>query len=267
MKALRSILPYLKGKWNWVFAYTVSNFLSVLFSTVTVAMIIPFLNMLFEKNMTLTDDPGFELSKEGVSNFFKYQWTSFIMAHGNDKVYGLVFICIILVSTTFLKNLCLFLAKYILNPLRNDILRNIRRDLYQKITALPIGFFTNERKGDILSRMTNDVSAIEVSVISTMELLFSTPITVLFYFCWLMILSPQLFLFLVLLLPIAGLIIGRVSKSLKKNTKNTQERLSNLLSIIEETLGGIRIIKAFGAEKSRTQAFAVENEKLFHVNN
>ncbi len=267
MKALRSILPYLKGKWNWVFVYTVSNFLSVLFSTVTVAMIIPFLNMLFEKNMTLTDDPGFELSKEGVSNFFKYQWTSFIMAHGNDKVYGLVFICIILVSTTFLKNLFLFLAKYILNPLRNDILRNIRRDLYQKITALPIGFFTNERKGDILSRMTNDVSAIEVSVISTMELLFSTPITVLFYFCWLMILSPQLFLFLVLLLPIAGLIIGRVSKSLKKNTKNTQERLSNLLSIIEETLGGIRIIKAFGAEKSRTQAFAVENEKLFHVNN
>lgn len=267
MKAIRSILPYLKGKWKWVLVYTVSNFLSVLFSTVSVAMIIPFLNMLFEKDMVLTTDPGFHLTKDGVSDFFKYQWTSFIAAHDNDKVYGLVFICIILVSTTFLKNLFLFIAKYILNPLRNGIVLNIRKDLYGKITQLPIGFFTNERKGDILSRMTNDVAAVEVSVISTMELLFSTPITVIFYFTWLLILSPKLFLFLLLLLPLAGLIIGRVSKSLKKNTRNTQERLSNLLSIIEETLGGLRIIKAFGAEKNRTDAFAVENEKLMQINN
>jgi len=267
MKAIRSILPYLKGKWKWVLAYTVSNFLSVFFSTVALAMIGPFLNMLFEKNMQLTQDPGLKLNKEGVSDFFKYQWTAFIAEHNGDKVYGLIFICIILVSATFLKNLFLFTAKYILNPLRNGILMNIRKELYDKITGLPIGFFSNERKGDILSRMTNDVSAVEVSVISTMELLFSTPITVTFYFIWLLLLSPQLFLFLVLLLPIAGLIIGRVSKSLKKNTKNTQELLSNLLTIIEETLGGLRIIKAFGAEKSRRSAFAVENEKLFHINN
>lgn len=267
MKAIRSILPYLKGKWKWVIAYTISNLLSVVFSTVSVAMIIPFLNMLFDKDMKLTENPGFHLSKDGIGDFFKYQWTSFIADHNNDKVYGLLFICIILVTTTFFKNLFLFTAKYLLNPLRNGILLNIRKDLYEKVTQLPIGFFTNERKGDILSRMTNDVSAIEVSIISTMELLFSTPVTVIFYFVWLMILSPKLFLFLLVLLPVAGLIIGRVSKSLKKNTKNTQERLSNLLSIIEETLGGLRIIKAFGAEKNRTDAFALENEKLMHVNN
>lgn len=267
MKAIRSILPYLKGKWNWVALYTMSHFLSVLFSTVSLVMIIPFLNMLFEKDMEVTQDPGFHLTKEGTTEFFKFQLSDFIASHDNNKVYGLIFICIILISATFLKNLFLYIAKYILHPLRNGIVLQIRRNLFEKITQLPIGFFTNERKGDILSRMTNDVAAVEMSVISTMELLFSTPITVLFYFTLLFILSAKLFLFLMILLPIAGLLIGRVSKSLKKNTKFTQERLSNLLSIIEETLGGLRIIKAFGAERSRSNVFSEENEKLQQINN
>lgn len=267
MKAIRSILPNLKGKWNWVFVYTIANFLSVLFSTVSLVMIIPFLNMLFEKDMQLTANPGLHFTKEGLADYFKYQLSDFIASHDHNKVYGLIFICIILISSTFLKNLFLYIAKYILHPLRNGIVLNIRKNLYEKITRLPIGFFTNERKGDILSRMTNDVAAVEISVISTMELLFSTPITVIFYFVLLFVLSAKLFLFLMILLPLAGLLIGRVSKSLKKNTKFTQERLSNLLSIIEETLGGLRIIKAFGAEKNRTDAFATENEKLLQINN
>jgi subfamily B ATP-binding cassette protein MsbA len=267
MKAIRSILPYLKGKWNWVFLYTISNFLSVLFSTVSLVMIIPFLNMLFEKDMVLSKNPGFHFTKEGLADYFKYQLSDFIASHDHQKVYGLIFICVILITATFLKNLFLYIAKYILHPLRNGILLNIRKNLFEKITQLPIGFFTNERKGDILSRMTNDVTAVEMSIISTMELLFSTPITVIFYFVLLFVLSAKLFLFLMILLPIAGLLIGRVSKSLKKNTKFTQERLSNLLSIIEETLGGLRIIKAFSAEKNRADAFAVENEKLQQINN
>ncbi|HAD34767.1 MAG TPA: antibiotic ABC transporter ATP-binding protein, partial [Chitinophagaceae bacterium] len=132
---------------------------------------------------------------------------------------------------------------------RNNIVLNIRKQLYDKVLHLPIGFFTNERKGDILSRMTNDVNAIEISIISMMELLFSTPVTVIFYFVILLFISAKLFLFLLFLLPIAGLIIGRISKSLKRNTINTQERLGNILSMIEETLGGLRIIKAFRAER------------------
>lgn len=271
MKAIRSILPYLKGKWNMVILYTVSNFLSVIFSTVSLAMIIPFLNMLFDKDfdkkMTVTTNPGFYLNKEGLSEYFKYLWSDFIAHHDNDKTYGLLFICIILVGSTLLKNLFLYIAKYTLHPLRNGILLNIRKDLFYKITHLPIGFFTNKRKGDILSRMTNDVTAVEMSIIGTMELLFSTPITVLFYFGLLLMLSPKLFLFLMILLPIAGLVIGRISKSLKKNTKFTQERLSNLLSIIEETLGGLRIIKAFRAEKNRADAFEIENKNLQQLNN
>ncbi len=267
MKSIQSILPYLKGKWHWILAYALSNMLSVLFSTMSLVMIIPFLNMLFDKNMELTTNPGFHLSKEGISNFFRYQMTTFIAEHGNEKVYGLIFICIILVVATFFKNLFLFFSNYILHPLRNGIVLNIRKNLFEKITQLPIGFFTNEKKGDIISRMTNDVNAVEQSIISTMKLLFSTPFTVTFYFVLLFVLSPKLFIFLLVLLPIAGLLIGRVSKSLKRNTKFTQERLSGILTNIDETLGGIRIVKAFSAEKNRREAFNKENEQLLKLNN
>ena len=139
--------------------------------------------------------------------------------------------------------------------------------MFDKIIQLPVGFFTNERKGDILSRITNDVTAVEISIISMMELLFSTPITVIFYFVVLLFISPKLFLFLLVLLPIAGLIIGRVSKSLKRTTLTTQEKLANILTIVEETLGGLRIVKAFRAENNRMDAFAHENEHVMRLNN
>lgn len=267
MKSIKSLLPYLKGKWVWMLAYAASNILSVIFSTLSLVMIIPFLNMLFEKNMELLQNPGFHLSKEGISEFFKYQLSHFIQSHGGDKVYGLIFISIILVSATFLKNLFLYIAKYMLHPLRNGVVRKIRSDIYAKMLHLPIGFFSNERKGDLMSRITNDVNAVEISIISLMELIFSTPFTVIFYFLLLLTLSVKLFLFLIVLLPIAGVIIGRVSKSLKKNTRNTQERLGNILSIVEETLGGIRIVKAYRAEASRQAIFDKENENIKNLNN
>ncbi len=267
MKAIRSILPYLKGKWNYVVIYTTCNLLSVIFSTMTVGMIIPFLNMLFGKDVALTSNPGFHLSKDGIANYFKYLLSDFIAAHDNNKVYGLVFVCLIVVFSTLFKNLFLYISKYMLHPLRNDIVLHIREELFQKVVHLPIGFFTNERKGDILSRMTNDVNAIEISIISMMELLFSTPLTVIFYFAILLIISAKLFLFLLILLPIAGLLIGRVSKSLKKSTVSTQEKLANILSIIEETLGGLRIVKAFRAEENRQNTFNQENQQLFNLNN
>jgi ATP-binding cassette, subfamily B, bacterial MsbA len=267
MKSIRSIIPYLKGKWHYVVLYATSNLFSVIFSTMSMAMIIPFLNMLFDQNMQVNSNPGFAFSKEGIGNYFKYVMSDFIASHDGNKVYGLVFICVILIVATFLKNFFLYIAKYILNPLRNGVLLNIRKDLFSKILHLPVSFFTNERKGDIMSRMTNDVSAVETSITGVMELLFSTPITVIFYFSVLLYLSTKLFLFLLILLPIAGFIIGRITKNLKRNTKDTQEKLGNLLSIIEESLGGLRIIKAFKAEPQRANAFQVENQSLLQLNN
>lgn len=267
MKAIRTILPYLKGKWNYVFIYTISNLLSVVFSTLTVAMIGPFLKMLFGEESMVTVNPGLHWSKDGLSEYFKYVLSDFIISHNNDKVYGLIFICSVVVIATLFKNVFFYISKYVLNPLRNDIIFKIRKNIYDKIIHLPVGFFTNERKGDILSRITNDVTSVEVSIISMMELLFSTPVTVIFYFIILLVISPKLFLFLLILLPIAGLIIGRITKSLKRSTMSTQEKLANILTIVEETLGGLRIIKAFRAEDNRIQAFDNENSHVKNLNN
>ncbi|MEZ5045797.1 MAG: ABC transporter ATP-binding protein [Chitinophagaceae bacterium] len=267
MNSIKRMLPFLKGKYHIILLYMTANLLSVVFTTLTVGMISPFLDILFDKTTPITQNPGIELSRDGISQYFNYLLTHYIQIHNNDKVQGLVFVVIILIVSTILKNVFLFLSRYILNPLRNDIIRKIRRNFYEKMIALPIGFFSNERKGDIMSRMTNDMHAVEVSISSTMELLFSTPITVVFYFVILMTISLKLFLFLLVLLPLAGLLIGRISKSLKKSTQNNQERQANLLAIVEETLGGLRIIKAFKAENNRKEVFEKENTHLFQINN
>ncbi|HNB81761.1 MAG TPA: ABC transporter transmembrane domain-containing protein, partial [Chitinophagaceae bacterium] len=267
MKAIKSILPFLKGKWSYVFAYTLFNLLSVIFSTLTVGMISPFLNMLFGKEDLLASNPGWHWSKEGIGDYFRYLLSDFIASHDHQKSYGLIFICIVVILSTLFKNLFLYAAKYILHPLRNGIVTRIRQQLFDQMLILPVGFFSRERKGDLLSRMTNDVNALEISVISTMELLFSTPFTVIFYFVILLFISAKLFLFLLLLLPVAGIIIGRISKTLKKSTSHTQERLGNMLSILEESLGGLRIIKAFHAEKHQSQHFRDENQQVMQLNN
>lgn len=230
-------------------------------------MISPFLTMLFDKVTPVTQNPGLHLSKEGISNYFGWHLHHYIEIHDGNKTYGLILICVVVVFTTFFKNLFLYLSKYLLNPLRNKVVFDIRNDLFGKVLHLPIGFFTNERKGDILSRLTNDVTMVETSVLSTMELLFSTPITIIFYFVVLSTISAKLFLFLVVLLPIAGIIIGRISKRLKRTTQETQERQGNLLSIMEETISGLRIVKAFRAEGNREDAFRNQSNRLKNLNN
>lgn len=267
MKSVKQILPYLKGKWKYVVGYGLFNLFSVVFSTVTVTMISPFLTMLFDKVKPVTQNPGLHFSKEGITTYFGYQLNHFIAMHDGNKTYGLILICVVVVCTTFFKNLFLYLSKYLLNPLRNRVVYEIRNDLFGKVLQLPIGFFTNERKGDILSRLTNDVTTVETSVMSTMELLFSTPVTILFYFVVLSTISAKLFLFLLVLLPIAGIIIGRISKRLKRTTQETQERQGNLLAIMEETISGLRIVKAFRAEQQREGAFHEQNNRLKNLNN
>jgi ABC-type multidrug transport system, ATPase and permease components len=230
-------------------------------------MIGPFLKMLFGQEEMITARPTFSFTKDGMMNYFKYSLSEFIASHNHDKVYGLLFICAVVIVANLFKNLFLYIAKYILHPLRNDIVCAIRQKTYDKLLNLPIGYFSEERKGDLLSRITNDVNAVELSVIALMELLFSAPVTVLFYFFILLYISPNLFIFLMVLLPIAGLMIGRVSKSLKRTTKLNQEKLGDVLSVVEETIGGLRIIKAFGAENKRSEFFNRLNDHIRKLNN
>jgi subfamily B ATP-binding cassette protein MsbA len=166
-----------------------------------------------------------------------------------------------------LKNVFAYLALYVLNPIRNKIINDMRSDMFHKILNLPIGYFNEQRKGDLMSRLTNDLSAIEYSTISFLEVIFREPITVIILIASMITLSPELSLFLLLFLPIIGFVIGRVGRSLKKVSVRVQEKLGSILSIIEETIGGIRVLKAFNAETHQSQKFYDENEKLFHVKN
>jgi len=143
----------------------------------------------------------------------------------------------------------------------------MRTKMYVKILALPIGYFSEQRKGDIMSRLTNDLSEVEGSTINVLETIFKEPITLVLFLVYLVVLSPQLTLFLLILLPVSGLVIGRIGRSLKKQSTRVQEKLGAILSTIDETLGGIRIIKAFNAEKKQLNKFTTQNNELFKIKN
>lgn len=156
---------------------------------------------------------------------------------------------------------------YYLNPIRNNIINDMRTSMYKKILALPIGYFNDQRKGDIMSRLTNDLGEVEGSTVGVLETLFREPISILLFFIYLVMLSPQLTLFLVIFMPLSGFIIGRIGRSLKKQSTRVQEKLGAILSTIDETLGGIRIIKAFNAEKKQLDKFTQQNNDLLKIKN
>jgi ABC-type multidrug transport system fused ATPase/permease subunit len=156
---------------------------------------------------------------------------------------------------------------FTLAPIRNRILNDMRSDMFRKILQLPIGFFSEQRKGEIMSRLTNDLQDVEFSTISFLETFFREPIVISFYLFAMIRLSPELSLFLLLFLPIAGLVIGRVGRSLKRVSTLVQEKLGDILSTIEETLGGMRVVKAFNAEEHQLNRFQSENELLYAIKN
>ena len=181
------------------------------------------------------------------------------------KEAGLMAICLFIVVATLLKNIFIYLANRISVPLRAAVVTQLRGELYDKILQLPIGYFTEKRKGDIISRMTNDINEIEASVVGTFDALIKDPFTVLGYLIFLVIISPQLSLFLLILLPVTGILIGRVSRKLKKQSKEAAVKLGEGLSILDETLAGLRVIKAFLAEKFLSNRFHKVNAELFEV--
>ncbi len=267
MKNIQGIFQYIKGKWQSVLVYTICNLLSVIFNMLSLAMLVPFMNLIFGNTALVRTNPGLVFSKAGIGNYFQYQLSKIIISHENNKMWALGVLCIMVLLGILLKNIFYFISRYKLHPLRNGIIRTIRADLFEKMLHLPIGFFTNERKGDVMARMTNDIKEVEDSIISTMELLFSSPFTILFYIVVLLTLSVKLCVFLMVLLPLVGYIIGRISKVLKKQSTDNSQRIGNLLSILDETLGGLRIIKSFGAEKMQQLKFTVENNYLNKLNN
>ncbi len=265
MKRFAIILRYLSNQKAKIGVYMLFNLLSVVFSLVSLAMLAPFLQLLFHKEGLVETAPEFSFSASGMLNYLKYYLSTLIKEH--NEMYALGAICVLIIVAIFFKNIFIYLSYRVLAPIRNSIMNRLRADLYSKLLDLPIGYFTEQRKGDINSRMSNDAHEIEWSIIGTLEGLLKEPLTIIVILSILVILSPQLSLFLLVLLPVTGFIIGRVSRSLKKQSNSAQEEMGTLMSILDETLSGLRVIKAFNAENLLRTRFFKSNDTFTYLRN
>ncbi len=253
MDKYKKIFSYIKPYWPKVSLNVFYNFLSVVFNVFSVTMIIPVLGILFETQPIVTESVPFEFSADAIQHNFYYYISLLMIELGS--VYALVFVGLFAVFMSLFKNGFRYLAMYHLAWLRNTVVKDIRNDLYDKTLKLPLSYHSNEKKGDLISRMTSDVQQIEFSVISSLEMIFREPITILVLLGTLLLLSPQLTLVVFVLLPISGLIIGRIGKTLRATALKGQNKLGVILSVLEETLTGMRVIKAFNAEKKMKERF------------
>ncbi|QQS27640.1 MAG: ABC transporter ATP-binding protein [Sphingobacteriales bacterium] len=264
MSNFERLLYYLKPFKLQALLHILFNLLSILFSVVSLAMVIPFLRLLFDKQPLVQTAPEhFSLSIEWVQTAFNYGMTQLITQYG--KIEALLAVCILVSLIFFFKNLFRYLAMYAMAKMRNGTIRQIRADAFGKVVALPVSYFTEERKGDIITRLTSDIQEIENSIISMLAIAFTEPLTVLAYLITMFIISPQLTLFVLIILPLTGLIIGQIGKSLKKKSHQAQSKLGMLMTIIDETISGMKVIKGFNAQQKQINKFATENEVFYKL--
>ncbi len=252
----RFVPPYRK----YLALSVVFNILSAVLNIFSFSLIIPILQILFKMEEGHYEfipwDTAGSLKDIAVNNFY-YFVTQQIEVYGASTT--LLILGLFLAVMTFLKTMCYFLSSATLIPIRTGIVRDIRVQLYRKLLSLPMGFFSEERKGDIIARMSGDVNEIENSIMSSLDMLFKNPILILFYFGTLLTISWQLTLFTLTVLPLMGWIMGRVGKKLKRKSLVAQGMWSDLMSQLEETLGGLRVIKAFNAEGKMDARFLASN--------
>lgn len=236
------------------------NVFAVLFSLVSITMVIPFLGLLFGTMETDIIKPeSFTFSTSSIKDHFYYEINSII--ESGEKIDALLFICGLILITFFFRNLFRYLALYFLTPIRNGVVHDLRSTLHEKVISFPLGFFTEKRRGDITSRMTTDLVEIEWSIMSSLEMIFRDPIQIIIYLITLMVISPTLTLFVIILFPITGFLIAKVGKSLKKSSEKSQEKMGDILSVLDENIGGLRVVKLFNAEKDIHQKFDRESKK------
>ena len=253
----RFVPPYKK----YLTLTVVFNILSAILNIFSFAAIIPILQIIFktEKAVAATHLMEWDWNnlKEVASNNMNYyiNWLTGDIGPATT----LLVLGLFLATMTFLKTAAYFFSSATVIPIRTGIVRDIRNQLYQKITSLPLGFFSEERKGDIIARMSGDVQEIESSIMSSLDMLFKNPVLIIAYFATLLVISWQLTLFTILFVPIMGWIMGKVGRKLKRKSKEAQSLWSDTMSMVEETLGGLRIIKAFCAESKMNVAFAKVN--------
>lgn len=241
------------------------NFLHAIFGSLSIAMLIPILGIIFSSQQDVTEKVPFAVDTATLKHLFNYYVTQIKLEYGPSVT--LIFIGAIAIVATALKTGFAYLGAYELIYIRNGVVRDIRRKIYLKILSLPLPFFSEERKGDIIARMTGDVQEVEASVMSSLDMFFQSPILILVYLAMMLIMSWEMTLFVFILLPIMGALIGKVGKNLKRHSWEGQTKMGEILALMEETLSGLRVIKAFNAESKMEHRFAEENESYRRIQN
>ncbi|MCU4157631.1 ABC transporter ATP-binding protein [Carboxylicivirga sp. A043] len=254
-RVLRIYLPPYKAKLALTFIF---NLLAAFFIVFSMLSMIPMLQVILEDDKEVYDLLAWSLDKDVLFNNINYYITSIKNQYGPGTT--LLYLGIFGVIATLLKTGFTYLASYTITGIRNGITRDIRKAIYNKMIELPLGFYSNERKGDMMARSTADVQEVEASVMSSLDMLLKNPIIIIVVLISMLYVSFELTLFVFLVLPIAGFVIGRIGKSLKKTSREGQTKLGFILGIIEESLSGLRIIKAFNAEKRMEHRFNGEVE-------
>ena len=251
---------FINVMWRYVKPYKhlvalnfVYNLLSALFAVFSIALMIPMLRIILMQDQQVYELMPMAMDMKTLENNLYYYISLYKDSYGPG--YALLFVGFFLIIGTLLKTGTTFLASYTSVGLRNNVVRDLRKEIYDKILILPMGFFSAEKKGDIISRSTGDVQEVENSVMSSLDMALKNPVLILVYLVTMLIFSVHLTLFVFVLLPLAGLVIGRIGRSLKKKSMKGQEKMGVILGLLEETLSGLRVIKAFNAEKRMEKRF------------
>ncbi|MGC1391471.1 MAG: ABC transporter ATP-binding protein, partial [Bacteroidales bacterium] len=263
MNNVRLLLKYFAPyKWSAV-KNIIYNILSALFALLTFTLVKPFLTVLFSGEAVVANPGPFHLTSAYIGAFSKYYLSVFIEKYGQSG--ALTLVVFIVIGASLFKNAFIFLANNCMAFIRSSTVRDLRKKLYHKILRLPLSFFTDARKGDVMTRISNDVQEVEISVMSSLTMMFRDPILIMVFVIYLFISSYELSLFALVLLPVSGWLIGRASRTLRSSSLVGQQNLGRLLTVVEETLTGLRIVKGFNAEEKMKAQFSDSNDRYAKV--
>ncbi len=258
MKSFWRLLKYIKSYKGYVTLNILSNILMALFTAFSIPAVIPFLQILFNQQPQIAVAPEVK-SIDDLVDYCKYLFSHSMEVNGKETT--LIYMCVVIIVLYLLINLFRYTSLFVMAPVRNGIVKDLRSQLFDKILSMPLSYFSEERKGDLMSRITADVQEIESSILNVLQALFREPIIIIFCLGIMIYISPGLTLFVLVLIIFTTFIIGNIAKTLKRKSSKAQQKLGDLIIIIEESLSGMRIIKGFTAEAYQNQRFEEQNEK------
>ncbi len=265
MKNFWRIIKYTKKYWIYIVLNFFSNLLFSIFSLFSLVMVMPFLDILFEKVAKITSKPILSMDFDAIKNYIYYKLGIFIDDFG--KFNALILVSVLVVVFSLLSNFFRYMGMYFMSPLRNGVVRDLKDEVYNKLLILPLSFYSKMKTGDVMSRISSDVSEVEWSVMSTIQLLLREPLMIIIYFITLISMSVKLTMFSLVLLPISGLLISFIGKKIKKKSEGGQVALGGITSVFEETISGLRIIKGFNAIGLASEKFHNQNKNYNSIMN